>query len=727
MDSQQRSHKRSKLSSSGSKRSKNSSSGSKRSKHYSPTLSCFLSPDREGALLMVVFNIMYLGSDEIDPMKQLGTIGLFSGPTVQYLYNVEAVDSSMPTIRYGDAVDVTVKGPTAFSREDDDYVSIKFDLFSSAYKGIVDLPCSHYDKHEVSLGCVELGSTDCTGRILVNIGHFANATIANLEVRLLDNFATTNIYGVIFASNNKLDSSDSATVLFRKRPGNIVKVGHNDLIPLSKSLVGVPLHSVLFVEVFLNINGDNHKAIVSFDAKESGEDEKCSTTDKDAMIRVKVTWSVDEGSIYQQCYDKISVNQTTTNLPSVDRIGFEVEEAVAYEFCTLSHKIKKWLAKKPVHHISLSTKDLLIEIMFYSTDRVRPFTYVIDFVSNRVVLLDSVGLFNLIQAAHHLEIKSIMDLTCRTLVKKVKTKTIEDIMKEFDLDEACIQSAKRLKSSIKDPESLNVESILRQRRKETFIDKSRLVDVPISPFATERQCLVKNRFCDFVESAVCKHRDMRKMLEAIKWLNNLIDGDVGFADCLSVAAVEHFLQIVTELDNSTDIDLTIQSGSSHPLACSSREKFYEYWRQAIPAFVDLMSDRLTDLNILGVIALRRLAYASAYCKQVILDHAALEKVQKIANKFESSFPPNVPELIHEVAKFLAVVCCTYLPDDKSFQKELRTYQHIESVCYALQYLTYERTVAFEGEAWNKIIKRLIGFISNCFSIEDIAALVLYLE
>ncbi|KAL6551925.1 hypothetical protein OROGR_008079 [Orobanche gracilis] len=679
MDSQQRSHKRSKLSSSGSKRSKNSSSGSKRSKHYSPTLSCFLSPDREGALLMVVFNIMYLGSDEIEPMKQLGTIGLFSGPTVQYLYNVEAVDSSVPTIRYGDAVDVTVKGPTAFSCEDDDYVSIKFDLFSGAYKGIVDLPCSHYDKH---------------------------------EVRLLDNFATTNIYGVIFASNNKLDSSDSATVLFRKRPGNIVKVGHNDLIPLSKSLVGVPLHSVLFVEVFLNINGDNHKAIVSFDAKESGEDEKCSTTDKDAMIRVKVTWSVDEGSIYQQCYDKISVNQTTTNLPSVDRIGFEVEEAVAYEFRTLSHKIKKWLAKKPVHHISLSTKDLLIEIMFYSTDRI-------------------------MQEAHHLEIKSIMDLTCRTLVKKVKTKTIEDIMKEFDLDEACIQSAKRLKSSIKDPESLNVESILRQRRKETFIDKSRLVDVPISPFATERQCLVKNRLTDFVESAVCKHRDMRKMLEAIKWLNNLIDGDVGFADCLSVAAVEHFLQIVTELDNSTDIDLTIQSGSSHPLACSSREKFYEYWRQAIPAFVGLMSDRLTDLNILGVIALRRLAYASAYCKQVILDHGALEKVQKIANKFESSFPPNVPELIHEVAKFLAVVCCTYLPDDKVkvalaisedlFQKELRTYQHIESVCYALQYLTYERTVAFEGEAWNKIIKRLIGFISNCFSIEDIAASFLYLE
>lgn len=34
-----------------------------------------------------------------------------------------------------------------------------------------------------------------------------------------------------------------------------------------------------------------------------------------------------------------------------------------------------------------------------------------------------------------------MDLTCRTLVKKVKTKTIEGILKEFDLDEACIQSA----------------------------------------------------------------------------------------------------------------------------------------------------------------------------------------------------------------------------------------------------------------------------------------------
>lgn len=259
---------------------------------------------------MEVFNIIYLGNDEIEPNKQLGTITLFHGAGVQYLYKVEKVDSSMPPIRYGDAIDLTVKGPTSFSGEDDDYAYMEFDLFSGAYKGIVDLPCSPYDdKHEVSLGCVQLRSTDCTGHVFVNIGHFANAAIASLEVRLLDNFAATNIYGVIFASNSKLDSSDSATVLFRKRPGNLLNVGPDCLIiPLSKSLVGVPLHSELYVELFLNVNGDNHKAIVSFDAKESGKDEICTTTDMGARIHVNVTWSVDEGSIHH-INDKISANQ----------------------------------------------------------------------------------------------------------------------------------------------------------------------------------------------------------------------------------------------------------------------------------------------------------------------------------------------------------------------------------------------------------------------------------
>lgn len=75
---------------------------------------------------------------------------------------------------------------------------------------------------------------------------------------------------------------------------------------------------------------------------------------------------------------------------------------MAHEFRTLSHKINKWLAENPVHHFSSSTMDILSEIMFYSTGRVLPFTPVIEFVANRVELLDPVGLFNLIQVFYFL-------------------------------------------------------------------------------------------------------------------------------------------------------------------------------------------------------------------------------------------------------------------------------------------------------------------------------------
>lgn len=71
------------------------------------------------------------------------------------------------------------------------------------------------------------------------------------------------------------------------------------MIPLSKSHVGVPLNSVLYVDIFLNIDGHDHTASLDFDAQKS-------IKDANDMIKVKVSWCADEDklcSIYDEDHD----------------------------------------------------------------------------------------------------------------------------------------------------------------------------------------------------------------------------------------------------------------------------------------------------------------------------------------------------------------------------------------------------------------------------------------
>lgn len=61
---------------------------------------------------MDVFNIMYLGLDEIKPEKQLDCIKLITDRGFQYLYLVDVVDIHKSSIKYGDSIPLMVKGPT---------------------------------------------------------------------------------------------------------------------------------------------------------------------------------------------------------------------------------------------------------------------------------------------------------------------------------------------------------------------------------------------------------------------------------------------------------------------------------------------------------------------------------------------------------------------------------------------------------------------------------------
>lgn len=77
-----------------------------------------------------------------------------------------------------------------------------------------------------------------------------------------------------------------------------------------------------------------------------------------------------------------------------------------------------------------------------------------------------------------------------------------------------------------------------------YNNKSNLEDMPISPpFATKRLRLVKKKdpifdryVSDFVESADSQPRDLAKLLEATKWLNNLISGAVEVKECLYICS-----------------------------------------------------------------------------------------------------------------------------------------------------------------------------------------------
>lgn len=92
----------------------------------------------------------------------------------------------------------------------------------------------------------------------------------------------------------------------------------------------------------------------------------------------------------------------------------------------------------------------------------------------------------------------------------------------------------------------HIDRILRQREKETLINKPLLVDVPISPLANERPHRHKPNpyfgvcFSIFMENAgsVQPSRDPVVVREATEWLEDLVNGDSGIADCLSFYAVD---------------------------------------------------------------------------------------------------------------------------------------------------------------------------------------------
>ncbi|KAK9279457.1 hypothetical protein L1049_013136 [Liquidambar formosana] len=120
--------------------------------------------------------------------------------------------------------------------------------------------------------------------------------MANVEVMLIskDGKNLASFYGKLFArSDNFLNES----VLFCKRPDEFINISSGQLIPLSRSVVAVPLNSTLKVGVDLwnrdkelSSNHEIAKGTAEFLAQSSDTIEN-NVFGKYGEIKVKVTWS----------------------------------------------------------------------------------------------------------------------------------------------------------------------------------------------------------------------------------------------------------------------------------------------------------------------------------------------------------------------------------------------------------------------------------------------------
>lgn len=249
---------------------------------------CFKGLD--GISIVEVYSITYLGSSPVKAEDQNGSICIKTNQMCYSLYHESKVDTSKPSIKYGDQLPMRNVGPICNFTD----LELKFDLFSRTYKGSKYL---FSRKDGDWLVKRSLKSIDGYQRnISVLFGCFSNATVANVKVMFLPDVpfsdATTDVYGVVVATNSKFDHPSSTSYLFYENPNDTIEVEHNDVIPLSQSRVGVPLDSQFYVDISLSCDGIQYKGTAEFTPGKNKKDSKMVS----GQILVKVTWNCSEDS-----------------------------------------------------------------------------------------------------------------------------------------------------------------------------------------------------------------------------------------------------------------------------------------------------------------------------------------------------------------------------------------------------------------------------------------------
>lgn len=240
--------------------------------------------------------MVYLGPDKVMPEMLLGTAKLSYDGAERCLYKVVEVDPRQPALQYMDDIVVQYKAPPINFTE----LNMQFDLFDDAYKGSINF---EWDPPEVDYNAFcedRIRSVDGFGEISVLYGLFSNGTVASIELKLLNN-SVADVYGVVAASNSNLPSPACISLLYVKKPDNKTKVGDGGLIPLTRSCVGVPMDSKLYVYISLHLDDVECKCRLEFDALRAGKIEETlefdSTWGKKLRMQVTVAWCVDEDAI----------------------------------------------------------------------------------------------------------------------------------------------------------------------------------------------------------------------------------------------------------------------------------------------------------------------------------------------------------------------------------------------------------------------------------------------
>ncbi|KAL8133461.1 hypothetical protein AgCh_008787 [Apium graveolens] len=163
----------------------------------------------------------YVGNEEkyvVMPHQQKGFIKIRSDRGVQSVYEYDGSDKNREPITHGDELDIKLKGPTfCYSK----HIYMEYDFFCGDYK---DRKCIGWRPrgNAAFSAQLRLESKDCGREIVIILGCFANATVATVEVTLSGISVASKIYGVVATNNSKLDTPNCTSLLFVKKPHNVV-------------------------------------------------------------------------------------------------------------------------------------------------------------------------------------------------------------------------------------------------------------------------------------------------------------------------------------------------------------------------------------------------------------------------------------------------------------------------------------------------------------------------
>ncbi|KAI3409142.1 DYW_deaminase domain-containing protein [Psidium guajava] len=220
--------------------------------------------------------------------KVYGTITVDDGMRRQYIYNRKRDGA-------GSGSAALLNGPAGgISALDNFYIDV--DLMDDI-KGLIS-----WNVNKVTNVCdrlLEKKFNGQTGSAIVNYAVFDDAAEAIVEVMLLngDGNDPAHVYGQITARNTNFTNEST---LFRKTVDEKRRVSPGEHIPLSRSVVAVPLSSSLMVGANLFVHNGYKRESKTEIAKGTAEfPAQCYGTferdiwDKYGMIRVKVTWTLD--------------------------------------------------------------------------------------------------------------------------------------------------------------------------------------------------------------------------------------------------------------------------------------------------------------------------------------------------------------------------------------------------------------------------------------------------